>query len=106
MLVLVLECAPPKVIGFCSSWALQVATGVYVANLPAQTREAIWDQIVKWADMETRAVMVWSAPRTEQGIDYRILGAPRRTVTEREGLLISTWIPREDVPSDDPEYTP
>lgn len=103
MLVLVLECAPPKVIGFCSSWALQVATGVYVANLPAQTREEIWDQILNWADDDTRAVLVWSSPRTEQGIDFRILGRPRRTVTEREGLLISTWLPLPASPPDGPE---
>ncbi|SRR5690606_917260 len=94
MLVLVLECAPPKVVGYCSSWALQVATGVYVANLPASKREEIWEQILKWADPETRAVMVWSSPRTEQGLDYWILGSPRRRITEREGLLISTWFPR------------
>jgi CRISPR-associated endoribonuclease Cas2 subtype I-E len=94
MLVLVLECAPPKVVGYCSSWALQVATGVYVANLPAAKREEIWGQILKWADPDTRAVMVWSSPRTEQGLDYRVLGTPRRRITEREGLLVSTWFPR------------
>lgn len=103
MLVLTLECAPPKLLGYCSSWALQVATGVYVANLPARTREEIWEQILEWADDETRAVMVWASPRTEQGLDYLILGEPRRTVTMREGLLISTWIPREEVPPQEPE---
>lgn len=106
MLVLTLECAPPKVVGYCSSWALQIATGVYVANLPASQREEIWEQIVQWADHDTRVVMVWSSPRTEQGIDYRILGTPRRTITEREGLLISTWFPRPDVDISPPEQTP
>lgn len=106
MLVLTLECAPPKLVGYCSSWALQISTGVYVANLPASQREEIWDTIVKWSDPDTRVVMVWSSPRTEQGIDFRTLGNPRRKVVEREGLLVSTWIPR---PNDDlvpPEQTP
>lgn len=103
MLVLVLECAPPKVYGFCSSWALQVATGVYVANLPAKTREEIWDQILEWSWDDTRAVMLWSSPNNEQGLDYRILGSPRRTITDREGLLISSWIPRTETPANDPE---
>lgn len=98
MLVLILECAPPKVVGFCSSWALQVATGVYVANLPKEEREELWEQITAWAYGDTRAVLVWSSPTTEQGLEYRILGTPRRTITNREGLLISTWLPR---PSDD-----
>jgi CRISPR-associated protein Cas2 len=94
MLVLVLECAPPKVYGFCSSWALQVATGVYVANLPAKQREEIWEQIVKWSTSSTRAVMLWPSGESEQGLSHRVLGHPRRRVMEREGLLISTWFPR------------
>jgi CRISPR-associated protein Cas2 len=94
MLVLVLECAPPKLYGYCSSWALQVATGVYVANLPAKTREEIWKQILEWSDPETRAVLIWSSRQNEQGLEYLTLGWPRRRIVDREGLLISSWIPR------------
>lgn len=93
MLLLVLECAPPKLRGYCSSWALQVATGVYVANLPQTVREEIWDQIEGWATLETRAIMVWPNPGTEQGLECRTLGQPNRAVSRREGLLISRWIP-------------
>lgn len=105
MLVLALECAPPRVLGFCSSWALQVATGVYVANLPAKQREEIWEQVVEWARDDTRAVMVWSSPANEQGLEFRTLGEPRRRITDREGLLISTWIPPLEV-ANGPEQTP
>ncbi len=94
MLVLVLECAPPKLYGFCSSWALQVATGVFIANLPAKTREEIWEQVMDWSASDTRAIMIWSAPGTEQGLEYTQIGEPRRRVREIEGLLVSTWIPR------------
>ena len=94
MLVLVLECAPPKIIGYCSSWALQVATGVYVANLPRSDRETIWEQIVDWAKPDTRATMIWSSNANEQGLEVLSIGQPRRRVIEREGLLISTWFPR------------
>lgn len=93
MLVVVLENAPPKLRGYCSSWALQVATGVYVANLPAKTRSEIWDQILKWADPETRALMVWDESSTEQGLDYLAYGSPRRYLTRREGLIVSRWFP-------------
>ncbi len=106
MLVLVLECAPPKLYGFCSSWALQVATGVYVANLPTKTREEIWEQVVEWSNPETRAVMIWSSTANEQGLEYRMIGEPRRRVVEREGLLISTWIPREVDGENVPEHSP
>ena len=94
MLVLVLECAPPKVVGYCSSWALQVATGVYVANLPQAQRDQIWEYIQHSATEETRAVMVWAASTNEQGLEYRTLGTPRRAIIEREGLLVSTFLPR------------
>lgn len=103
MLVLVLECAPPKLYGFCSSWALQVATGVYVANLPAKTREQIWEQVLEWATADTRAMMVWASRGSEQGLEHRVLGSPRRTITEREGLLVSTWIPRVSEDEKTPE---
>lgn len=94
MLVIVLECAPPKVVGYCSSWALQIATGVYVGNLPASQREAIWEQIEEWAEPDTRVTMIWPSKRTEQGLACRTLGAARRSVVAREDLLVSTWIPR------------
>ena len=94
MLVIVLECAPPKVVGYCSSWALQVATGVYVANLPRAQRDRIWEYIQHAAEEETRAVMVWPASTNEQGLEYRTLGTPRRAIVEREGLLVSTFLPR------------
>jgi CRISPR-associated endoribonuclease Cas2 subtype I-E len=95
MLVLVLECAPPKLYGFCSSWSLQVAPGVYVANLPARTREEIWAQVEEWATGDTRAIMLWPSRCNEQGLESAQIGEPRRRVVEYEGLLISTWIPRE-----------
>ncbi len=106
MLVLVLERAPPKLYGFCSSWALQVATGVYVANLPAKTREEIWEQVVEWSNSETRAVMLWSSPANEQGLESLRIGEPRRRIVDYEGLLVSTWIPREVEEGDEPEQRP
>ena len=95
MLLLVLERAPPKLIGYCSSWALQVATGVYVANLPKGTRDEIWEQIERWSDWETKAVMVWGDPSTEQGLDFLMRGEPRRKIIRKEGLLVSTWFPQD-----------
>ena len=103
MLVLILERAPPKVIGYCSSWALQVAPGVFVANLPSRTRESMWEQIEAWADDDTRAILVWSTRETEQGLRCRTHGHPRRQVVDREGLLISSWIPADVLASADPE---
>lgn len=103
MLVLVLECAPPKLYGFCSSWALQVATGVYVANLPAKTREEIWKQVLEWSDSGTRAIMLWPSSANEQGLESLQVGEPRRRVIDYEGLLVSRWIPRDTGGANGPE---
>lgn len=96
MLVIATENLPPKLRGYLSSWGLQVASGVYVANLPARTRDEIWETIVRWSRPDTTAVMLWGTSTTEQGIDARSLGTPRRRVAEIEGLLVSTWIPRDE----------
>jgi CRISPR-associated protein Cas2 len=96
MLVIAVERAPPKVRGYLASWALQIATGVYVANLPARTRDEIWEYVVRWATRETTAVMLWNTMSNEQGLEIRIHGSPRRRVTRVEGLLMSTWIPADE----------
>ena len=97
MLVLRLENAPPRLVGYCSSWSLRIAPGVFVANLPRRIREEIWDHVIAFADSRTTVVLVWSSKNAnEQGLDVRILGASRRRVTDMEGLLISTWLPPEE----------
>lgn len=106
MLVLRLERAPPRLIGYCSSWALRIAAGVFVANLPSRIREDIWDHVVSYATDETRAVLVWSSREAnEQGLQIRTLGSPRRQIVDREGLLVSSWIPKNGG-DDHPEETP
>lgn len=77
-----------------------------MANLPSRIREEIWDHVVAYAHNDTRAVMVWSSrDANEQGLEVRTLGAPRRRIVDREGLLISSWIPA-DLAESDPEENP
>jgi CRISPR-associated protein Cas2 len=95
MLVIVVENAPPKLRGYLSSWALQIAAGVYVANLPARIRDEIWATVERWASRETTAVLLWATATTEQGLSVRVHGRPKRTVREIEGLLVSTWLPAD-----------
>jgi CRISPR-associated endoribonuclease Cas2 subtype I-E len=70
---------------------------VFVANLPASTRAEIWDHVVAFASNDTKAVMVWSnRGANEQGLEVRTLGTPRRRIVDREGLLVSSWIPADE----------
>jgi CRISPR-associated endoribonuclease Cas2 subtype I-E len=96
MMVIVVERASQRVRGYLSSWCLQVATGVYVANLPAATRDVIWAQVEEWADPAMAAVMIWGRSDEEQGLRFSQIGAPRRRLEEREGLVISCWLDRAE----------
>ena len=93
MLVLIIENAPARLIGFCSSWAVQVGTHIFVASLPKRAREKIWDKVNQLATVETNAVLVWSSTRTEQGFEFLVLGAPRRRPVMTEGFVISMFLP-------------
>ena len=96
MLILVVERATPKIRGFLSSWCLQVATGVYVANLPQAIREKIWSQLEEWASTEMAAVLLWTRGDSEQGLRFLQRGTPRRRLVEIEGLIVSTWLAQEE----------
>lgn len=93
MLIVILECAAPRLRGYCSSWGLQIAIGVYAITAPASHRDAIWGQLLQWAGPETRLTMVWGSAQTEQGVEWRSIGAPRRALVESEGLTLSLWLP-------------
>ena len=99
MLVLTLENAAPKLIGYCSSWAIQVSTHVFVAQLPERAREEIWERVVRLATFETNAVMIWSSGSKEQGLDFRVLGEPRRYPVDIEGFIVSAF---KRLPEDSP----
>jgi len=94
-MVLVVECAGMKLRGYLSSWCLQVATGVYVGNLPAAIREEIWTRVQDWADDATSAVLIWNRSDSEQGLRFEQIGTPRRRLEEREGLVLSLWLDKE-----------
>ena len=96
MMILVVERASPKIRGFLSSWCLQVATGVYVANLPHAIREKIWAQLEEWAPTEMAAVLLWTRGDSEQGLRFLQRGTPRRRLVEIEGLVVSSWLEQDE----------
>ena len=89
MMILVVERASPKIRGYLSSWCLQVATGVYVANLPHAIRLQVWAQVEEWAPPQMAAVLVWTRSDNEQGLRFLQLGSPGRRLLEVEGLVVN-----------------
>jgi hypothetical protein len=74
---------------------------IVVDNAPPKLRgNEIWATVERWARQDTTAVMVWSSTKTEQGLEARVHGRPRRTVCEIEGLLVATWVPYDECVAD------
>ncbi len=68
MIVITLSDCPPKVRGDLSKWLIEINTGVYVGQISARVREALWQRICE--NLKTgRATMVFSAAG-EQRMDF------------------------------------
>lgn len=69
MQVLVLNSVPAGLRGDVTRWFMEIAPGVYVGNLSARARDALWDRILDLVG-RGRALMVYPA-RNEQGYVIR-----------------------------------
>lgn len=70
MIVITLSCCPPKLRGDLTRWLIEIDTGVYVGNLTARVRDAVWERI-KLNIGSGRATMVYSA-NNEQKLEFQI----------------------------------
>ncbi len=70
MIVITMSCCPQKLRGDLTRWFVEIDTGVYVGNLTARVRDAVWERIC--ANIGSgRATMVYSA-HNEQKLEFRI----------------------------------
>ena len=60
---------PPKLRGDLSKWLYEINTGVYVGNVSARVRDALWDRVCQNIK-DGQATMVFSASG-EQNLDFR-----------------------------------
>ncbi len=73
MLVLSLTDCPSALRGDLSRWLMEIDTGVYVGQVSARVREALWERVT--AHLKTgRAVLVFNAGN-EQKMDFRVHNA-------------------------------
>lgn len=70
MIVITLSCCPSKLRGDLTRWFVEIDTGIYVGNLSARVRDAVWDRICMNIG-SGRAAMVYSA-NNEQKLEFRI----------------------------------
>ena len=70
MIIVVLTDCPPKLRGDLSKWLFEINTGVYVGNVSARVREALWSRICESVS-HGQATMVYPAPG-EQRMEFRV----------------------------------
>lgn len=70
MIIVVLTDCPPKLRGDLSKWLFEINTGVYVGNVSARVREALWIRICETVQ-QGQATMVYPAPG-EQKMEFRV----------------------------------
>lgn len=79
MIVVSMTNCPPRLRGDLTRWLLEINTGVYIGNVNARVRDALWQRICEHIQ-DGRATMVFTA-HNEQGMDFRVHN--------------STWIPTD-----------
>lgn len=70
MIVITLSSCPQKLKGDLTRWLFEIDTGVYVGNVSARVRDALWDRICENIG-SGRASMAYST-NNEQKMDFRI----------------------------------
>lgn len=70
MTVITMTNCPQKLRGDLSKWLMEINTGVYVGNVSARVREALWKRITE-SIRNGQATMVYSA-NNEQGMLFRV----------------------------------
>lgn len=86
MIVVCVTRCPPKLRGDLSKWLLEINTGVYVGNVSARVREALWQRICENIS-DGQASMVFSA-QNEQHMDFYIHNNKSLIPVDFDGLKL------------------
>ena len=70
MIIVTVTSCPPKLRGDLTKWFFEIDTGVFVGNLSARVRDAVWKRICENIG-SGRATMVFNT-NNEQKLDFRI----------------------------------
>lgn len=85
MIVITMTNCPKKLRGDMSKWLFEVSTGVYVGNLSAKVRDALWDRICDNVK-DGQVTMIYSA-QNEQHFDFRVHNTTRK-VRDFDGIKL------------------
>lgn len=86
MVIIIVENMTEGFRGELTKWFLEVKAGVFVGNISALVRDNLWQKVAGQRGMGS-ALMISSAD-TEQGYSIEMVGNPRRSVVDMEGLYL------------------
>ena len=86
-----MENVPEKLRGELTRWMLEAKTGVFIGNMSAAVRELLWSKISD-EKKQGSSMLIYSYD-TEQGFKLEIVGEPKRSIKDFEGInLISNKV--------------
>ncbi|MDE6005731.1 MAG: type I-E CRISPR-associated endoribonuclease Cas2e [Oscillospiraceae bacterium] len=98
MVVITLSNCPPKLRGDLTKWLIEIDTGVFVGNLNARVRDAVWNRICE--NIKNGRASMAFATNCEQKLDFRIHNTEWEPV-DFDGIKLV----RRNIPSaDDRKY--
>jgi CRISPR-associated protein Cas2 len=83
--VIMLEKSTPSQRGEMSRLAIELKSGVFVADINARVRDKLWEKIAYGWNLN--AIMVYSK-NTEQSYGIRVNGDPERSVIDFDGISL------------------
>ncbi len=95
MIVITLSKVPPSLRGDLAKWFQEVQTGVYVGNINARVRDALWERIQKNIGVNGEATMVYST-NNETGYTFKTNRKDTEIVNFDGIPLVKHIFPEED----------
>lgn len=94
MLVIAVECVPPRLRGRLNVYLIEVRTGLYVGDVSKKVRDMLWEQVCAYCK-DGNAAIIWST-NTESGYDFETVGPNRRMPIEMDGLKLVSFMPENE----------
>ena len=93
MTIVVTRNAPGRYRGFLASCMLEIAPGIYASpKIKKAVRERIWRVMLEWHEAlpdDGGIVMFWADKRAPSGMGMHVVGYPKKTLLEHEGMWLA-----------------
>ena len=93
MTIAVTRNTPNRFNGFLASCMHEIAPVVYAApRMKKSVRERVWNVMMEWAELlpqDGGVVLFWKSQKAPSGLGIRMVGWPKKEMTDHEGLWLT-----------------